>query len=130
MLQFVHMKTISLSKIIFCLGILIFPFFSFAFTGFQPFGGRITTVKTPPTVTCMTNIQSPFKITPVWGTPGPWSAMPGRVNVGQITPGAWILGLIQAGPGSCVTDSSPPAAYPTTVTNFYGTSSVFQPPAI
>lgn len=122
MLQFIHMKTISYTKICICLVILIFPFATFAFTGFQPFGGRITTVKTPPNVLCTTNTQSPFMISPVIGSVGPWSAMFGTVNIGQITPGAWILGLIQSGPGSCVTESTPPVAYPTTVTNFYGTN--------
>jgi len=98
------------------------PTFVFAF-GVQPFGGKITTVHTPATVTCTTNIQSPFMIVPVTGLPGPWSAMFGIVNVGQITPGAWILGLTIPGSGGCVTDSAPPLLFPTTTTNFYGTSS-------
>ena len=124
------MKTISLTKILICLAVFVFPFSTFAF-GLQPFGGRIVSVHVPPTVTCLTNVQSsPFMITPVRGPSGPWSAMFGLVNVGQITPSAWILGFIQAGSGSCVTDSSPPVSYPTTVTNFYGTSAAIQMPAI
>jgi len=116
------MKTISYTKICICLVILIFPFATFAFGGLQPFGGRITTIKMPTNVTCSSNEQSPFSISPVKGTPGPWSAMFGTVNIGQITPGAWILGLIQGGSGSCIMEGEPPTPYPTTVTNFYGTN--------
>lgn len=100
---------------------IFIPFFAFAFSA-MPFGGRITTVKTPPTVQCGTGISSPFWIVPVTGTAGPWSALPGPVNVGQIVPNAWILGLIMPGTGSCMTTTPPPVLFPTTTTNFYGTS--------
>lgn len=124
------MKTISCTKVFICLAVFIFPLFTFAFGSLQPFGGRITTVKLQPappgiSITCPSNVQSPFMISPVFGPAGPWSAMVGPINVGQITPGAWILGLIQAGPGTCEQLNNPPLTptpYPTTVTDFYGTS--------
>lgn len=99
---------------------ILVPMSAFAFG--IPFGGRITTIKTPPTVQCATNVNSPFMIMPVKGVAGPWSAMPGPVNVGQIVPNAWILGLIFPGTGTCMTTTPPPAPFPTTTTNFYGTS--------
>jgi hypothetical protein len=103
---------------------VVIPLSAFAFST-VPFGGRITTIKTPPTVQCGTNINSPFTIMPVRGPAGPWSAMPGQVNIGQIITNAWILGLIVPGTGSCMTTTPPPILFPTTTTNFYGTSASF-----
>lgn len=116
------MKAKIFSKnILFIFTLYFFPLFLFAMMP-VPFGGRITTVKTPPTVECATDITSPFMIAPVMGLPGPWSAFPGQVNIGRIIPNAWILGLIVPGPGTCVLPATPPVPFPTTTTNFYGTS--------
>lgn len=102
------------------LGILCTPLFSFAI-GLLPFGGRVVSVKTPPTAQCGISMTSPFIIIPSAGSAGPWSTLPGPVNVGQITPNAWILGLILPGTGLCVEGMSS-TPFPTTTTNFYGTS--------
>ncbi len=97
------------------------PFLLFAMT---PFGGKIVTIKTPPNVQCGISIASPFNISPIntSSLPGPWSTLPGRVNIGVITPNAWILGMMSTIPGACVTTTTPPVPFPTTVTDFYGTS--------
>lgn len=124
MLQLPHMKKLSFLMAVATLFSLVVPNLTFAF-GLTPFGGRITSVRTPATVQCGTSLESPFMITPAVGMPGPWSALPGRVNVGRIVPQAWILGLVTPGPGGCMTTSVPPVLYPTTTTNFYGTSATF-----
>lgn len=102
------------------------PFFS-VFQYFKPqsFGGRITNTNTPPNVTCVTDSASPFYIQMAKGSSGgsgPWSALQPPV-VGTVNANAYILGLLAYGTGSCVTDSTPPVAYPTSTTNYYGTSS-------
>ncbi len=93
----------------------------------SPFGGKIITTKTPPNVQCGISLVSPFTISPIntSSLPGPWSTLPGRVNIGVITPNAWILGMMSPIPGACMTTSVPPVPFPTTVTDFYGTSAGF-----
>lgn len=123
MIQYLYMTRAFIVRTSICIAIifLLAPLFLFA-QGLRPFGGRVITVKTPPTVQCGTNLASPFMIAPAGASlPGPWSALPGPVNVGQIVPNAWILGLIFPGPGTCVS-GTPPSPFPTTTTNFYGTS--------
>lgn len=115
------MKALSFIKIFVLLAIISLPLSSFALVSI-PFGGRITSVRTPPIVQCGSNAMSPFMITPSYGVPGPWSAIPGPINVGQIVPGAWILGLQTTIPGTCFTTTMPPMYYYTNTTNFYGTS--------
>lgn len=115
------MKKFSFFVVLLSLGFFVVPNISFAF-GLTPFGGRITSVRTPPTVQCGTSLESPFMINPIVGMPGPWSALPGQVTVGRIVPQAWIMGLVMPGPGACMTTSVPPAPFPTATTNFYGTS--------
>jgi hypothetical protein len=97
---------------------------TFAF-GLTPFAGRVTSVRTPPTVQCGTSLESPFMISPIVGIPGPWSALPGQVNAGRIIPQAWIMGLVMPAPGACMTTSVPSVPFPTAATNFYGTSANF-----
>jgi hypothetical protein len=121
MIQWLCMKKNFAVCIVFIFSFLFIPESVFAL-GVTPFGGRITAVRTPPTVQCGTSIESPFMINPVIGAPGPWSTFPGRVNAGKIVPGAWIMGLMLPAPGACVTTTTPPAPFPTTATNFYGTS--------
>lgn len=113
-------KKESIFFILFILAVIV-PLTTFAF-GAVPFGGRITAIKAPPAIQCVTNVNSPFTIMPVRGPVGPWSALPGQVNVGQIVPNAWIIGLIFPTSGSCMTTTNPPAFFPTTTTHFYGTS--------
>ncbi len=115
------MKKFSFGMVIAIFLSLVTPNVTFAF-GLTPFGGRITSVRTPATAQCGTSLESPFMISPVVGMPGPWSTMPGQVNVGRIIPQAWIMGLVMPGPGGCVTTSLPPVPFPTATTNFYGTS--------
>lgn len=115
------MKKFSFLMVFVAMGIFLVPNKSFAL-GLTPFGGRITSVRTPANVQCGTSLESPFMISPVVGMPGPWSAMPGQVNVGRIVPQAWIMGLAMPAPGICMTTSVPSVPFPTATTNFYGTS--------
>lgn len=62
--------------------------------GFLPFGGRVLTAPIPGAV-CPTALDplSPFMNIPVGlNIPGPFASVPGPQTVGQVVPGAWILG--------------------------------------
>ncbi len=94
-------------------------------TSFIPFGGLVTTIHVPPNVACWTDlVSSPFTIMPVGiASPTPWSKMYGVVNVGLITPGAWIIGRYRPSVEGCVQVDGPEAhPFPTFQTDFYGTS--------
>lgn len=104
------------------------PVATFAFSTPLPFGGRITVVKTPPNVECTGDpLYSPFEIMPVGGgtqDPGPWSALPGLINVGTIGVTGWIIGMITTPVSTDCTqyDGEEAHPYPTTATDFWGTS--------
>lgn len=116
-----------MKKILFVtIPLLALPMFAFAFgTSLIPFGGRVVAVHVPPNVACWTDlVSSPFSIMPVTASPAaPWSKMYGLVNVGLITPGAWILGKYRPTVEGCVQVNGPEAnPFPTLQTDFYGTS--------
>ena len=111
--------TFAFVVVVFTLG-----YATFAFAFLQPFGGRITATNIPTNVICATNPNSPFTIQPGFGPTNPWSVGPGLVSFGQITPGAWILGLY--GNSECIQENGPEAnPYPVFYSNFYGTSMTF-----
>lgn len=123
------MKRIIVISAMLYLAYSFFPVFAFDLP--TPFGGRINSVKMPPNVTCpgdfSDNPSSPFYISPVGkSSSGPYSRSVGRINVGKIVSGAWILGFYRPA-SNCVQENGPEAnPYPTLETNFYGTSAVFK----
>ena len=104
--------------------LLVLPIFTYALGTRTPFGGRITRVHSPENVVCDPDpTYSPFWIKPVCSaSPGPWSTSKGKVNVGMIGPRAWVLGMYVPVVECTEYNGESANPYPTTRTNFYGTS--------
>lgn len=93
-------------------------------TSILPFGGFVGLTHIPPNVGCASDLTaSPFWMIPAGiSPPGPWSKSYGLINVGLVTPGAWILGKYRLS-WDCVQVNGPEVhPFPTFHTDFYGTS--------
>jgi hypothetical protein len=114
-----------MKKILFLtIPLLLLPVFAFAFGPAAPFGGRIYVTHMPPNVACSGDlIASPFYMIPVGGVSyGPWSKLYGQINIGFITPTAWILGMYRPSEDCVQVDGPEAHPFPTLQTDFYGTS--------
>ncbi len=103
---------------------LVLPTFAYAISLGMPFGGRVTVIHTPTNVVCSSDIEaSPFTIMPVGSSSsGPWSKTFGKINIGLIVPSAWILGKYMPAEECMQYNAVEANPYPTSQTNFYGTS--------
>lgn len=103
---------------------LVFPVFTYAVSSVMIFGGRVTVIHTPENVLCSSDIEaSPFTIMPVGtSSSGPWSKTYGKINIGLVVPNAWILGKYTPSEDCTQYNGTEANPYPTSQTNFYGTS--------
>lgn len=101
--------------------------FAFPVIPVRPFGGRVLLAPIPG-ANCPGTLEptSPFNINPAapFGMIGPFAETPGPQTVGQVVPGAWVLGLYLNTPIPECEVGIPPIAAPLPVYRAYlfGTS--------